>query len=174
MSKELLPGDREPAPEGACGGSSAELAGPKSCLKKKKKKEEEEERGERDERVKGVAWKGSFEVITREGKEIEVLVEGWETTPGRTLQELMEEAEALQRTFALKEKDKQIIKRAKKYVWIMMEKSLSFPSPVDFVKGVRNNATKKFETVRDEMLDGKPVHDYMLFLVVFLANFIKF
>jgi hypothetical protein len=174
--KQLQVTDPEPPRDGE-GGSSAELAVPKSCLKKAK----------RGERVCGVMWKGKFATTTRQetrfsdGKpkfperELVIFIECENTTPGRTLQDLLDNAEAEARAARQRDREKKIIiARAKKCARITLVNSFSFKCPVDFVKGVKRIVEQKLVALREKLLHGENVHDNILFVRAFLESFIKF
>jgi len=173
--QELQVADPEPTLEGG-GGSSAGLAVPKSCLKKAK----------RGERVRGVMWEGKFATTIREetrfpdGKpmfpkrELVIFNKCENTTPGRTLQDLLENAEAEARAARQRDREKKIIARAKKCARITLVNSFSFKCPVDFVKGVKRIVVEKLVALRGKLLHEENVHDKILFVEAFLESFIKF
>jgi len=168
--------DPEPPLEGG-GGSSAGLAEPKSCLKKAKREEE----------VRGVSWKGGFVPTIRpetrfsDGKTkfpkrvLEIFNECYEkTTLGRTLQGLLDNAEAEARAARQRDREKKIIARAKECARNTLVNSFSFKCPVDFVKGVKEIVEQKLLDLREKLLRKENVHDEILFVQAFLENFIRF
>jgi hypothetical protein len=165
--------DQQPAPEGACGGSSAELV--PSCLKKV---------GPKSPQVRGITW----------SEELAVAPEGvLRVSPmefGRTLSELAEEvvvvnhdtpvvvvdycAEAFQRALALKEKEQSIIAEAHKVARATLKESFGYNYPVAYVKRVKQAAEKNLLELRVKLLEGQDVHHEILFEQAFLEKLPKF
>jgi len=171
---ELLVKDRLPAPEGAYGGSSAELAVP-SCLKKA---------GPKSPQVRGITWAENL-AVAPDG---EVRVSPMEF--GRTLGELAEEvvvishappavvedycAEAFQRALELKEKEQRIIAEAHKVARATLVESFGYNYPVAYVKRVKQAAEANLLALREELLEGHDVHHKILFEQAFLEKLPKF
>ena len=171
---ELLVKDRLPAPEGAYGGSSAELAVP-SCLKKA---------GPKSPQVRGITWETEL-AVAQDGV---VCVSPMEF--GRTLSELEEEvvvishsppavvkdycAEAFQRALALKEKEQRIIAEAHDVARATLVESFGYNYPVAYVKRVKQAAEANLLALREELLEGHDVHHKILFEQAFLEKLPKF
>ena len=173
--KEMLRfDDQQPAPEGAYGGSSAELAVP-SCLKKA---------GPKSPQVRGITWAENL-AVAPDG---EVRVSPMEF--GRTLGELAEEvvvishappavvedycAEAFQRALALKEKEQGIIAEAHKVAHATLVESFRYNYPMAYVKRVKQAAEIRLLELRNNLLEGKDVHHEILFEQAFLEKLPKF
>jgi hypothetical protein len=131
-------------------------------------------------------WLGEFVTTTRQGtrfsdgkpnfpkREIEIFNECEKTTLGRTLQGLLDNAEAEARAARQRDREKKIIERAKKCARITLVNSFSFKCPVDFVKAVKRIVEQKLVALREKLLHGENVHDKILFVQAFLESFIKF
>ena len=174
------------------GGSSAELAVPRSCMK-----------GSRGFRPQGICWDGVFETTHCEasmlGNEkiafpervIDVFVKGQGITLGRTMEfnEVAKEvevtigvplvveedymSEAFQRALKLKEKEESIIAEGHKMARRTLVESFMSENSVAYVKSVKETAEADLASLRKKLLVGKNVHDEILFVQAFLGKLPK-
>jgi len=168
------------------GGSSAEPAVPKSCMK-----------GSRGFKPQGICWNGEFmtthceasmlgtEVVFPE-RVIDVLVETGVKTPGRSLEEIVEVVvhlplvveedymtEAHMRALKLKEKENSIIAKGHRMAKRTLIESFMSEDSVAYVKSVKRTAEADLLSLRNKLLAGKNVHDEILFVQAFLEKLPK-
>jgi len=174
------------------GGSSAELAVPRSCMK-----------GSRGFNPQGICWNGVFvtmhceesmlgdDEIAFPERVIDVLVEGQGITLGRTMEfnEVAKEvevtigvplvveedymSEAFQRALKLKEKEESIIAEGHKMARRTLVESFMSENSVAYVKSVKETAEADLDSLRKKLLVGKNVHDEILFVQAFLGKLPK-